>query len=89
MKILCAFLFCMAGLVDTATAKSCAAMTQELARLRSEYHSYVSRGSKESNEITFDGLVAILDKIVALKNDMRKAEPCPIPPRPKNFSERR
>jgi hypothetical protein len=79
----------MAVMVDNATAKDCAAMTRELVRLRSEYHDYVSRSSKEPAEITFDRLVAILDKIVAVKSDMRKSNECKIPLRPKDRSQSR
>jgi hypothetical protein len=89
MKIVWALVLLMTATVDVAAAKSCAAMTQDLARLRQEYHQYVNGKSKDSAEITFDGLVTILDKIVDLKNEMRKLNKCPIPPRFKSVPERR
>lgn len=66
-----------------ALSKSCSEMKRELARLRLEYHTYATRSSEASGPITFDGLVEILDKIVALKNEMRQSNCKKIPPRPK------
>jgi hypothetical protein len=87
MRIVWAFVLLVIVMVDPVAAKSCAALTQELARMRQEYHDYASGKSKTSGEVTFDGLVAILDKIVALKNEMRKSD-CKIPPRLKRSSEK-
>ncbi len=64
-----------------AIAASCATMTKELKALRLEYHSYSGNSSGKSGGKSFDELTNILDRIVELKNAMRKAE-CKIPPRP-------
>jgi hypothetical protein len=87
MRIAAGLVFLILTLVETAAAKSCASMTQELTRLRTEYHNYATGESRKDAEMTFDGLVGILDKIVALKAEMRKNE-CKIPQRPRNFPER-
>jgi exopolyphosphatase/pppGpp-phosphohydrolase len=73
----------LATLVITAitapsSAFDCGRSTKELARLRAEYKEYAAQTSKSG--VTFDGLVEILDKIVKLKSEMRKAN-CKIPPR--------
>lgn len=77
----------VAGPVWPAGPKTCRGMTQELAVLRNEYRNYVtgqplSAGNPHhvSKDITFEGLAEILDKIVAVKNAMRKQN-CKIPPR--------
>jgi hypothetical protein len=88
MRIALGLVFLMLAFADQAGAKSCASMKQELARLRVDYHKYVSSSGKGTGEITFEGLAEILDKIVALKAEMRKIDDCPPPPRPKNFPER-
>ncbi|MBI5249885.1 MAG: hypothetical protein HY912_10360 [Desulfomonile tiedjei] len=56
-------------------------MTKELQALRLEYRSYAKGSSGKTAGTSFDGLVQVLDKIVELKNAMRKAD-CKIPPRP-------
>jgi hypothetical protein len=61
-------------------AKSCDKMTKELAELRIEYTTYAETKSSKSDSVTFEGLCEILDKIVELKNAMRKAG-CKVPPR--------
>ena len=61
-------------------AKSCGAMTKELEQLREEYRTYANSTSTKSDAVTFEGLCEILDKIVELKNAMRKSS-CKIPPR--------
>jgi hypothetical protein len=61
-------------------AKSCAAMTRELERLRDDYRTYAAGAATKSDAVTFDGLSEILDKIVALKNVMQKSG-CKVPPR--------
>ena len=63
-----------------AIAASCASMTKELQALRLEYHSYAANSSAKSGGKSFDDLTKILDRIVELKNAMRKSE-CKIPPR--------
>ncbi len=61
-----------------AVAASCATMTKELQALRLEYHSYATNSSGKSGGKSFDDLTKILDRIVELKNAMRKSE-CKIP----------
>jgi len=75
-------------LPEIALAKSCGSMTQELARLRQDYHKYATAPPTDGTGITFDQLATLLDKIVALKHDMRKSE-CKIPPRPTFRDEKR
>jgi hypothetical protein len=70
-----------------AAAKSCPQFNKELAALRLEYETYANSPSGKSGGITFDGLVEILDKIVALETQMRKAE-CKVPPRKKAQGKR-
>ena len=82
------FLVLAALLPGIAFAKSCGSMTQELSRLRQDYHKYVTSLPADGTTITFDGLAAILDKIVSLKHDMRKSN-CKIPPRHKPLEEKR
>lgn len=65
-----------------AAPKSCSAFNTELAKLRTQYHDYSTKKAPDSGDITFDGLVEILDKIVALKGEMRKAGCTKIPPNP-------
>jgi hypothetical protein len=65
----------------TAQAASCGTMTKRLARLRAQYQEYASTAKSKGNEVTFDGLVEILDKIVDLKAEMRRMN-CKVPPRP-------
>ena len=63
-------------------AKSCGKMTKELEALRGEYREYANGRLTKSDSVTFEGLCEILDKIVELKNAIRKS--CPntkIPPR--------
>jgi hypothetical protein len=61
-------------------AKSCGAMTKELEQLRDDYRTYANSASTKSDSVTFEGLCEILDKIVELKNAMRKSG-CKPPPR--------
>ena len=79
MRIAFTFLFLFLTIPWIADAKSCGEMTQELLRLRQEYHQYATGKPPESKEITFDGLAEILDKIVSLKDGLRKGG-CKIPP---------
>lgn len=82
MKITVAVLFLCLLLPCAATAKTCPQFNKELAELRSEYQTYANSPSAKSGDVTFDGLVEILDKIVALEAEMRKAN-CKVPPRKK------
>jgi len=75
MKIWSFAFVVMIILPSTAVAKSCAAMTRELEQLRLEYRTYAESPSTKSGSSTFEGLCEILDKIIELKNDMRKS--CP------------
>ncbi len=72
--LLCLLLPC------AATAKTCPQFNKELVELRTEYQSYANNPSAKPGGITFDGLVEILDKIVALETEMRKAN-CKVAPR--------
>jgi hypothetical protein len=78
----------MLGLVivptGTAQAASCGEMTKRLARLRLQYHEYASNSQNQRGDVTFEGLVEILDKIVHLKDEMRKLN-CKVPPRPADY----
>lgn len=70
----------IAGVGAQARAMNCGAANKELIKLRNEYHNYVVTSSK-SNSTQFDELTRILDRIVTLKDEMRKSN-CKIPPRP-------
>lgn len=69
---------------SAAQAASCGEMTRRLARLRLQYHEYAGNAQGKSGEVTFEGLVEILDKIVHLKDEMRKMN-CKVPPRPTDY----
>jgi len=71
----------------TVAAKSCPQFNKELAELRLEYQTYANSPSAKSGGITFEGLVEILDKIVELETEMRKAN-CKVPPRKKAQGKR-
>ncbi len=58
----------------------CTKMERDLARLRKEFHEFVSAPKKDGTTITFDEIADKLDKIVDIKSEMRK-EGCKIPPR--------
>jgi hypothetical protein len=62
-------------------------MNKELARLRMEYHRQASASSR-SGSVSFEELAVILDKIVELKDSMRKLN-CEIRARPKTFQNAR
>jgi hypothetical protein len=66
-----------------AEAESCEQMAKELQKVRREYHEFVNHPTLEKGDLTFDEITARLDKIVDLKNKMRKAACKKIPPRPK------
>jgi len=78
--LICVCLLLSGAPAFAASSKSCAAMTRDLARLRTEYHAYVTSPAAKDGGITFDDLTQVVDKIVDLKNDMRKAG-CKIRPR--------
>lgn len=89
MKIRLLALVLLIILPSSTFAKSCGAMTKELEQLRAEYREYAHGGSTKSGAVTFEGLCEVLDKIVELKNAIRKS--CPktkIPPgKPKVWTE--
>ncbi len=80
MKIRLLALVFLIILPSSSFAKSCGAMTKELEHLRAEYREYANGTSIKSDPVTFEGLCEILDKIVELKNAMRKSD-CKISPR--------
>lgn len=87
MNISAAVLVLFLVLPCAAVAKSCTQFNKELAELRLEYQTYANSPSAKSGSVTFDGLVEILDKIVALESEMRKAN-CKVPPRKKTEGKR-
>lgn len=72
--------FVLAILPGVTWGKSCSKATRDLERLRQDYHKYATSASAQGMPVTFDGLVAILDKIIDLKREMEKLN-CPVPPR--------
>lgn len=66
-----------------AEAESCRQMAKELQKLRREYHELVNHPTLEKGDLSFEEITERLDKIVELKNKMRKAACKKIPPRPK------
>ncbi len=52
---------------------SCPEMTKQLSDLRRQYVDYVHWRTDESKQVTFAGVTKLLDKILALKDKMRKA----------------
>lgn len=81
-------------------ARPCWKMTKELSELRLEYHLYATGQEQDigptqdtrdtqdigqSSEVTFDRLTEMLDKIIDLKREMRKAG-CKIRPRKKDLA---
>jgi hypothetical protein len=88
MKIRLLALVFLIMLPSSTFAKGCGAMTRELGQLREEYRAYANSASSKPDAVTFEGLCEILDKIVELKNTMRKSG-CKVPPRnPKARLER-
>ncbi len=87
MKIIAAVLVLLLLPPSAVVAKSCPQFNKELAELRLEYQTYANSPSAKSGGITFDGLVEILDKIVVLETEMRKAS-CKVPPRKKAEGKR-
>jgi hypothetical protein len=71
-----------------AGAQNCPAMNKELARLRMEYHRQAASASSRTGSVSFEELAVILDKIVELKDSMRKLN-CEIRARPKTFQNAR
>ena len=84
MRVVAAILLCIVFPGWASAQKSFGAMTKELYQLRLEYHQLVNGPDAKSRRITFDELVQVLDKIVDLKNRMRRSN-CKIPPRPHVF----
>lgn len=79
---------CLFALVPgTACGKNCSKVTQDLQRLRNDYHKYVTSAPAGGMPVTFDGLASILDKIIDLKHEMEKSG-CPVPPR-RNVSDQK
>jgi len=66
------------------TAQNCSALNKHLGRLRLEYHAQAAAVSPGGATASFDELMVTLDKIVDLKNSMRKLS-CDILPRQKNI----
>lgn len=83
MRFVAVLLLCIAFPGWVSAQKGCRAMTKELYQLRLQYHRVVSDRDAKTRP-GFDELVEILDKIVDLKNQMRKTN-CDIPLRPKKF----
>lgn len=88
MRLLALFIPMLMIMPCAAAAKNCGEMTKELRRLRVEYHEFVTGPGAENDNKSFEELTDKLDKIVDLKNEMRKAS-CEIPPRPKKFKKKR
>lgn len=65
-------------------ALDCPTLNKELGRLRLSYHKQAQGALSPNGAISFDDLAAILDKIVELKNSMRRLD-CDIPPRHKSM----
>ncbi|MFC1835422.1 hypothetical protein ACFL2Q_11915 [Thermodesulfobacteriota bacterium] len=86
MKTALAILTAVLLLPGMATAKSCGTMRKELSELRLEYHQYANGVTEE--EIAFDKLVEILDKIADLKREMQKIE-CQVRPRDKDLARQK
>lgn len=68
-------------------AFSCPKLEKDLSLLRKEFHEFVSTPKKDGTVITFEEVAAKLDKIVDIKNEMRK-KGCKIPPRPKPWESK-
>jgi hypothetical protein len=78
-KILLATLLALAASGPVWSA-DCARLTKELNRLRLDYKEYAASKDKDKAQVTFNGLVEILDKIIKLKDEMRDAR-CKVPAR--------
>jgi len=68
-------------------ALTCPKLEKDLARLRQEYREFVSSPKKDGNTLSFEEIASRLDKIVEIKNEMRK-KGCKIPPRPKPWESK-
>lgn len=82
-RIMVLFLVLSAAFPIRLQAESCTEMAKKLQKLRREYHQYVNHPALDKADLTFEEIAARLDKIVELKNKMRKAACRKIPPRPK------
>jgi hypothetical protein len=74
----------MLALPSWTNALDCPALNKELGRLRLHYHKQAQEAGSGTGAVSFDELTAILDRIVDLKNSMRRLN-CDIPPRHKNL----
>ncbi|MFH1116892.1 MAG: hypothetical protein V1792_23495 [Pseudomonadota bacterium] len=72
----------LATVAGMGTAFGCTKLEKDLARLRKEFHRFASTSGKDGTSITFEDIAEKLDKIVDIKNEMRK-KGCKIPPRTK------
>jgi hypothetical protein len=83
MRFVAALLLCITFPGWVCAQKGCRTLTKELYQLRLQYHRLVNNRDAKTRA-GFDELVEVLDKIVDLKNQMRKSN-CEIPLRPKKF----
>jgi hypothetical protein len=60
-------------------ASGCPELTRKVTKLKEEYRSLAHNPTPGSKGVSFDELADLLDKIIALKAEMRKAK-CRIPP---------
>ena len=82
MKTVLTWLVIFVTVPTVALAESCPKMAKDLARLRKEYHKFVTARNNKEKPITFEQVAEKLDEIVDLKHKMRKSA-CKIPPRSK------
>jgi hypothetical protein len=68
-------------------AFNCPKLEKDLALLRKEFREFVSTPKKDGSAKTFEEVAAKLDKIVDIKNEMRK-KGCKIPHRPKPWESK-
>lgn len=68
-------------------ASDCAKLEKDLAVARKEFRDFVSTPKKDGTGKAFEDVAAKLDKIVDVKNAMRK-NGCKIPPRPKPWDSK-
>jgi len=68
-------------------AFNCSKLEKDLALTRKEFREFVSTPKKDGTSKTFEEVAAKLDKIVDIKNAMRK-NGCKIPPRPKPWDSK-
>lgn len=82
MKTALTWLLLFLAVPTLAFAESCPKMAKDLARLRKDYHEFITAPKNEEKPITFEQVAAKLDEIVEFKHKMRKSD-CKIPPRSK------